>query len=69
MKVSIKNISVAMEIKNKGVEFEVRDNQDKFLGDFHITKSEIVWCKGKTDKENGKKFRWAKFIEMMENKK
>lgn len=33
MKVGIKDLAVSMEVKNNGVEFEVYDNADKFLGD------------------------------------
>ncbi len=67
MKVSIKDLSVAMEVKNNGVEFEVYDNQDKFLGDMTVTKSGIVWCKGKTTLKNGVKVNWKDFIEWMES--
>ena len=66
MKISIKDLSVAMEVKNNGVEFEVRDTKDSFLGDFHVTRSGVVWCKGKTNKSNGKKLTWKNFIEIME---
>lgn len=33
MKVSIKELSVSMEVKNKGIELDVYDNQDNHLGD------------------------------------
>lgn len=67
MKVGIKNLSVEMEVKNSGVEFDVYDNQDKFQGDMIVTKSGIVWCKGKTKKENGVKVSWDEFIKWMES--
>lgn len=66
MKVRIKNLSVDMEVKNNGVEFEVRDTADNFLGDCFITKTGLIWCKGKTAKANGKKISWNKFIDMMD---
>ncbi len=66
MKVRIKDLSVDMEVKNNGVEFEVRDTSDRFVGDCFITKTGLVWCKGKTGKANGKKISWNKFISMME---
>lgn len=47
MKVSIKDFSVDMVPKNKGVEFEVRDTSDNFLGDLIITKSGLIWCEDK----------------------
>ena len=41
MNVSIKSFDVKMEVKNKGVEFEVRDTQGKFLGDCIVTKTGV----------------------------
>jgi hypothetical protein len=67
MKVRIKDLSVDMEVKNNGVEFEVRDTSEKFLGDCIVTKTGLIWCKGKTSKSNGKSISWTKFIDMMEN--
>jgi len=67
MKVSIKDFQVAMEIKNNGIEFEVYDNADKFLGDCVVTKTGLTWCKGKTARENGAKITWRDFIAQMEN--
>jgi hypothetical protein len=48
MKVSIKEFDVEMTVKNNGIEFEVRDNDDVFLGDLYVTKKHIIWCEGKT---------------------
>lgn len=66
MKVGIKNLSVEMEVKNKGVEFDVYDGQGNFLGDMFVVKSGLIWCKGRTKKENGVKVSWEEFIEWME---
>lgn len=66
MKVGIKTLDVAMEVKNNGVEFEVYDTKDNFLGDMFVTKSGLTWCKGRTKKENGQKISWTKFIKFME---
>jgi hypothetical protein len=66
MKVNVKDLSVSMEIKNKGIELDVYDNNEKHLGDLVITKAKVIWCKGKTDSKNGKSLSWDKFIEMME---
>lgn len=62
MKVAIKDLAVSMEVKNKGVEFEVYGNDDKFLGDLVVTKTKLVWCPGKTAVENGHPIKWADFI-------
>ena len=45
--VLIKSFDVKMDVKNKGVEFEVRDNLKVFLGDCIVTRRGLVWCKGK----------------------
>lgn len=68
MDVSIKQLDVAMQVKNKGVEFEVREpNGGKFLGDCVVTKTGLIWCPGKTDRKNGKKVSWKTFIALMED--
>ena len=51
MKVSVKDFAVSMEIKNKGIELDVYDNAGKHLGDLVVTKTKLVWCKGKTGVE------------------
>ena len=65
MKVSIKNFEVEMDLKNNGVEFEVYDH-DKHLGDVILTKTSVIWCRGRVRRDNGKRFTWEQFIERME---
>ena len=60
---------VQMEVKNKGIEFEVRSPHGDHLGDVVLTKTGLVWCKGKTDAKNGFKVSWNKFIEFAEQPK
>jgi hypothetical protein len=66
MKVSIKSFEVEMHVKNKGIEFEVYDNDDNHLGDIVLTKTRVIWCKGKTSRKKGKRLKWKEFIERME---
>jgi hypothetical protein len=66
MKVTIKDFDVGMEIKNNGVELEVRDPSGERLGDLIITKTQVIWCRGKTTRPNGRAVTWPKFIAMME---
>lgn len=68
MKVSIKDLAVSMEIKNKGIELDVYDGSNKHLGDLVITKTKLVWCKGRTDVANGQAIKWQDFIDYMEAK-
>jgi hypothetical protein len=66
MKVTIKSFDVAMEVKNSGIEFEVRSPSGDHVGDVVLTKSGLVWCKGRTDVKNGVKVNWNEFINWME---
>ena len=66
MKVSIKSFDVEMEIKRGGVEFGVRDIKGNGLGSFIVTKTGLIWCKGRTTRANGKQVDWSKFIEWIQ---
>lgn len=66
MKVGVKKLHVQMELKNNGVELEVRTNKDEFLGDLVINKKGLTWCKGKTSKKNGKEKIWEEVIKYFE---
>lgn len=68
MKVSIKSFDVAMDVKTKGIEFEVYGNDDKFKGDCIVTKTGLIWCKGKTGRDKGIKISWDKFMTWAEAK-
>ena len=69
MKVSIKRFNVDMEVKNSGIEFEVRNPDGKtHLGDLVLTKSALVWCPGQTRPSNGHKVTWQDFITFAEDK-
>jgi hypothetical protein len=67
MKVGIKSFDVEMDVKNNGVEFEVYDNDGTFRGDCVITKTSLIWCKGKTTRQKGMKVTWDDFIKWMES--
>ena len=65
MKVKVKEMDVNMEVKNNGIEFEIRNTDDTFLGDCIVNKKGLIWCQGKTSRENGKQVSWDKFIQWM----
>ena len=66
MDVSIKSFDVKMDVKNNGVELEIREpNDGNRLGDLIITKSHLIWCEGRTRRENGNKIKWTEFVEMV----
>lgn len=68
MKVTIKSFDVGMEVKNKGIEFDIYEpgGGDR-LGDIVLTKKGLIWCKGKTSRKNGVEVSWKDFIEWMES--
>ena len=64
MKVTIKDFNVDMEVKNNGIEFEVRHpSNGEHLGDLVITKTQLIWCPGRVPRNNGHKLTWAEAIE------
>ena len=68
MKVQIKEFDVGMEVKSKGIEFEVREPDGSMqIGDCYLTMTGLVWCKGKTNKKNGTKVTWKDFMEIMKS--
>lgn len=65
MNVSIKKFNVEMEVRNAGLEFEVRDTKDNHIGDLVVTKTKLVWCEGRVRPENGKAITWEDFRHFM----
>ena len=65
MIVKIKEFDVAMELKNNGIEIDVADTKGH-IGDLVVTKTKLTWCKGKTNRKNGKEITWSDFIAFME---
>ena len=62
MDVSIKSFDVDMAVKNKGIELEIHEPGGKMLGDLIVTKTHLIWCPGKTNRNNGHKVTWTDFI-------
>ncbi len=56
--VKIKSFDVSMEVKTKGIELQINDD-DGQIGDLVVTKTGIIWCQGKVSRKNGKKFSWG----------
>jgi len=67
MKTFIKDLGCDLSIKSKGIEIDVSDTKDKHLGDLWVTSTKLIWCKGKTQKANGKTVTWEKFVAWMES--
>ena len=65
MDVTIKEFNVDMEVKTRGVEFEVRDNTGEHLADLILTSTRLIWCNGRTRRDNGIGIDWEDFIDLM----
>ncbi|SFF14948.1 hypothetical protein [Paracidovorax wautersii] len=66
MGVKIKDLSATIELKNNGMELEVRTPDGTFKGDLVITKTGLIWCEGKTQRANGTKISWDKFVKLVD---
>jgi len=63
MNVSIKKFDVYMELKNKGIELEVRTTKNEHLGDLVVTRTGLIWCQGRTTRKCGVGKNWEEIIE------
>ncbi|MBN2133205.1 MAG: hypothetical protein JW741_27135 [Sedimentisphaerales bacterium] len=69
MNVKIKNFDVDVDVKTKGIEFEVRTPDGKAqLGDCYLTMTGLIWCPGRTSKKNGVKVTWQEFMDLLSSK-
>jgi hypothetical protein len=66
MKVSVKDLSVNMDLGNNGIELDVYDG-DTHLGDLRIGRGTIEWCKGRTRVGNGTRVNWKQLISWLES--
>ncbi|MEX0382543.1 hypothetical protein V6X02_04310 [Spiribacter sp. 1M153] len=68
MKVGIKSFDVAMEVKQKGMELEVRSpDGSEFHGDCFETMTGLVWCPGKINRQNDVKIKWEELMEIADS--
>ena len=69
MQVKIKRFDVDMEVKNNGIEFEVRSpDGSQHVGDCYLTRRGLIWCQGQTTRPNGVDAPWDEFITWMNNR-
>ncbi|MBI5846061.1 MAG: hypothetical protein HZB23_15495 [Deltaproteobacteria bacterium] len=66
MKVWIKSFEVNMEIKQNGLELEVRSpNGKEQLGDCYVTMTGLTWCLGKITRANGVELKWSELATLL----
>ena len=70
MQVEIKTFDVKMMVKSNGIEFEVKsaDGQTHH-GDCYLTMSGLIWCQGRTSRQNGIPVTWQQFIDWMDSRR
>jgi len=62
--VRVKDFAVEMELGTKGIELEVRSpTTGRHVGDLIVTKTQVIWCEGRTGRANGKKVSFEDFRE------
>jgi hypothetical protein len=65
MKVSVRSIYADIELKQNGMELEIRSpDDDKRFGDCYVTMKELIWCKGKITRAKGVPVLWQDFMEI-----
>ena len=67
MQVQVKDFSVTMELGNKGIELQIKDNNGNHCGDLIIGKAKVTWCKGRTRRAQGIPKTWQEVIGFFEN--
>ena len=69
MQVWIKSLEVDMQVKQNGIELEVRSpNGETQIGDCYASMTGLTWCAGKTTKPNGVKISWDDFAVLCASK-
>ena len=63
MRVTVRDIDVAIELGNNGITMEIRDNADDFVGKLRLGRATVEWCQGKVPIGNGKMVRMWDFTE------
>ena len=69
MKVWIESLNVEHQLKTKGMQLDIYSpDGETRLGDLTVTKTKLIWCKGKKHKKNGSEATWEEFIAWMEGR-
>jgi len=67
MQVKIKDLGIPLDVKSKGIEFDVAEKRAGHQGDLVLKMTSLIWCKGKTTRSKGVKLSWPEFTELMDN--
>ena len=65
MEVVITDLGIPLEVKTRGIDFEVRDNSGSLLGHLKLTSTKLEWRNRGIHRGNGIEIEWEDFIELM----
>ena len=66
MDVSIKSFTIEQQVKQNGIELEIKDpNGGAHRGDCYVTITGVTWCEGRTRRENGVKLTWVELEDIL----
>jgi hypothetical protein len=66
MDVSIKTFTVEQQLKQNGLELEIRNPRGgPHRGDCYVTMTGLTWCQGRTQRPNGVQLKWEELEEIL----
>ncbi|WP_433658243.1 hypothetical protein ACQPW1_40340 [Nocardia sp. CA-128927] len=66
MKVKVDASDVTIALGNKGITFDIADEEGKHVGHLRIGQATIEWRRGRTRAGNGTRVKLQKLIELLE---
>lgn len=66
MKVKVDASDVNITLGNRGITFDISDEDGKHVGHLRIGQATVEWRRGRTHDGNGKRVRLQKLIELLE---
>lgn len=66
MKVKVDASDVTIALGNKGITFDIADEDGKHVGHLRIGQATIEWRRGRTRPGNGRRVKLQKLIELLE---
>ena len=63
----IQHLTGETEVKTAQQQYQIWDNDSEFKGSLYFNRANLIWCKGRTQRDNGKRISWKDFIKYMES--
>lgn len=65
MEVKIADLGIPLDVKTRGIDFEVNDNSGHLLGHLKLTSTKLEWRNRVIHRGNGIEIEWEDFIALM----